>query len=382
MCIVAFVDLVAPAALSPPQPPQKLATAIRNKCSRGGARDENRNGHKTEKLTWAWRLQRLSERRFRVCNAEGCRLNTGLPSTSTAKRISVPSGHPSSDNVDNVPSTHTSITVRAASAGVGRRRSAAWLLVVSSGTSSAASTIATTAAPTAATLPPLPFPAPPLLPLLLVLNPEWQTREEEEEQGTWNHNSVGDCDMCDCRRKDLLLELRKRMAEFDDNPFRSSSMCVCVCVCASTSTNIPATKIGSKEAPESCEAHEHHSLASLQIRVPFPFSSYQTSTARWKPSNLASFFSRPRFPVLAGNSQTTRKQVRAQQHHKKVRQPTQFLTISSTNSISYNFFNRLNVTEFLQNTISLTNSKAQFYTFFKKFKTWISSMCIFHLQTC
>jgi hypothetical protein len=37
--------------------------------------------------------------------------------------------------------------------------------------------------------------------------------------------------MCDCRRNDLLLELRKRMAEFDDNSFRSSSMCVCVCVC-------------------------------------------------------------------------------------------------------------------------------------------------------
>jgi hypothetical protein len=43
--------------------------------------------------------------------------------------------------------------------------------------------------------------------------------------------------MCDCRRKYLLLELRKRMAEFDDNPFRSSSMCVCVCVCACNNFN-------------------------------------------------------------------------------------------------------------------------------------------------
>ncbi len=241
MCIVAFVDLVAPAALSTPPP---ATTKVGNSNQKQmlkrwrKRRKQKWPQSETEKLTWAWRLQRLSERRFRVCNAEDCRLNTGLPSTSNAKRISVPSGHPSSDNVDNVPSTHTSITVRAASAGVGRRRSAAWLLVVSSGTSSAASTIATTAAPTAAALPPLPFPAPPLLhPLLLVLNPERQTREEEEEQGAWNHNSVGDCDMCDCRRKYLLLELRKRMAEFDDNPFRSSSMCVCVCVCACNNFN-------------------------------------------------------------------------------------------------------------------------------------------------
>ncbi len=234
MCIVAFVDLVAPAALSPPPATTKVGNSNQQQMlTRWRKRRKQKwPQSETKKLTWAWRLQRLSERRFRVCNAEGCRLNTGLPSTSTAKRISVPSGHPSSDNVDNVPSTHTSITVRAASAGVGRRRSAAWLLVVSSGTSSAASTIATTAAPTAATLPPLPFPAPPLLhPLFLVLNPERQTREEEEEQGAWNQNSVGDCDVCDCRRKYLLLELRKRMAEFDDKPFRSSSMCVCVCVC-------------------------------------------------------------------------------------------------------------------------------------------------------
>ncbi len=300
-------------------------------------RKQKRPQSETEKLTWAWRLQRLSERRFRVCNAEGCRLNTGLPSTSTAKRISVPSGHPSSDNVDNVPSTHTSITVRAASAGVGRRRSAAWLLVVSSGTSSAASTIATTAAPTAATLPPLPFPAPPLLhPLLLVLNPERQTREEEEEQGAWNHNSVGNCDMCDCRRKDLLLELRKRMAEFDDNPFRSSSMCVCMR--ATNSTNIPATKIGSKEAPESCEAHEHHSLASLQIRVPFLSPPIKLLQLVENPQ-ISLFFSRPRFPVLAATHKPpvnkfvhniiTKKSIN-ELNFLQFLQPTPFPTISST----------------------------------------------------
>jgi hypothetical protein len=104
------------------------------------------------------------------------------------------------------------------------------------------------------------------------------------------------------------------------------------------------------------------------------YSSLKTLESRF-------FFFKTQIPCFGSNSQTTRKQVRAQ-HHKKIRQRTQFLTISSTNSISYNFFNPLNVTKFLHNTISLTNSKAQFYTFFKKFETWISSMCIFHLQMC
>jgi hypothetical protein len=54
-------------------------------------------------------------------------------------------------------------------------------------------------------------------------------------------------------------------------------------------------------------------------------------------------------------------------------QPIPFHTISSTDWMSQNFFK----TQFL-----LTNSKAQFYTFFNKFKTWISSLCIFHLQMC
>jgi hypothetical protein len=152
-------------------------------------------------------------------------------------------------------------------------------------------------------------------------------------------------------------------------------------VCATNSTNIPATKIGSKEAPESCEAHEHHILASLQIRVPFLSPPIKLLQLVENPQISLFFFFKTQIPGFGSNSQTTRKQVRAQ-HHKKVRQPTQFLTISSTNSISYNFFNRLNVTEFLQNTISLTNSKAQFYTFFNKFKTWISSLCIFDLQMC
>ncbi len=331
--------------LSPPAPATtKVGNSnqkqiLKRWCKR---RKQRRPQSETEKLTWAWRLQRLSERRFRVCDAEGCRLNTGLPSTSTAKRISVPSGHPSSDNVDNVPSTQTSITVRAASAGVGRRRSAAALLAVSSGTSSAASTIATTAAPTAANLPPLPFPAPPLLhPLLLVLNPERQTREEEEEeeQGAWNHNSVGDCDMCVCRRKDLLLELRKRMAEFDDNPFRSSSMCVCVCVCvcATNSTNIPATKIGSKEAPESCEAHEHHSLASLQIHVPFLSPPIKLLQLVENPRISPFFFQDP--DSLFWQQLT---------NHQKTSSCTTSQKNPSTNSISYNFFNQLHFIQFLQ----------------------------------
>lgn len=55
-----------------------------------------------------------------VCSAPGCNRSTGFPSMSTTNFTSVPRGHPSSDNVDNVPSLQVSITVLAASAGVGR----------------------------------------------------------------------------------------------------------------------------------------------------------------------------------------------------------------------------------------------------------------------
>ncbi len=159
-------------------------------------------------------------------------------------------------------------------------------------------------------------------------------------------------------------------------------VCVCVCVCATNSTNIPATKIGSKEAPESCEVHEHHILASLQIRVPFLSPPIKLLQLVENPQISLLFFSRPRFPVLAATYKPPENKFVHNNITKKSANQHQFLTISSTTSISYNFFNRLNVTEFLQNTISLTNSKAQFYTFFNKFKTWISATCIFHLQMC
>jgi hypothetical protein len=129
------------------------------------------------------------------------------------------------------------------------------------------------------------------------------------------------------------------MAEFDDKPFSSSSMCVCVC--ATNSTNIPVTKIGSKEAPESCEVHEHHILASLQIRVPFLSPPIELLQLVENPQISLLFFFKTQIPGFGSNSQTTIKQVRAQQHHKKS---------PSTNSISYNFFNQFHFIQFLQLT--------------------------------
>jgi hypothetical protein len=103
-----------------------------------------------------------------------------------------------------------------------------------------------------------------------------------------------------------------------------------VCICATNSTNIPPTKIGSKESPESCEAHEHYSLASLQIRVPFLSPPIKLLQLVENPQMSLLLFFKTQIPGFGSNLQTTRKQVREQQHHKKVRQPTQFLTISST----------------------------------------------------
>ena len=72
-------------------------------------------------ITCTWRLQRLSLDKFCVWSAPGWSRKTGFPNVSTANLTSVPNGHPSSDKVDKVPSMQTSITVLAASAGVGLR---------------------------------------------------------------------------------------------------------------------------------------------------------------------------------------------------------------------------------------------------------------------
>jgi hypothetical protein len=107
---------------------------------------------------------------------------------------------------------------------------------------------------------------------------------------------------------------------------------------ATNSTNIPATKIGSKEAPESCEAHEHHSLASLQIRVPFLSPPIKLLQLVENPQ-ISLFFSRPRFPVLAATHKPpvnkfvhniiTKKSIN-ELNFLQFLQPTPFPTISST----------------------------------------------------
>jgi hypothetical protein len=113
-----------------------------------------------------------------------------------------------------------------------------------------------------------------------------------------------------------------------------------VCARATTSTNIPATKIGSKEAPASCEAHEHHSLASLQIRVPFLSPPIKLLQLVENPQiSLLLFFPRPRFPVLAAvhkppenkfvHNNITKMSVN-QLNFFQFLQPTPFHTISST----------------------------------------------------